>query len=76
MNNTTPNKSESLKKLYDDLHENAEIAHDLYYRSKSVRKPLSDNEALQGLSVVHENLTKIQARINYHIACARSHGNK
>ncbi|MCI9286768.1 MAG: hypothetical protein HFJ57_02095 [Clostridia bacterium] len=75
MDNTT-NKSELLKNLYDDLQENVEIAHDLYYRSKSVRKPLSDEEVLQGFSVIHEKLTKIQASINYHIACARSHGNK
>lgn len=75
MDNTT-SKSELLDKLCNGLQENVDIVHDLYYRSTSVRKPLSDDEFLQGLSVVHENLTKIQAGINYHIACARSHGKK
>lgn len=76
MDNTTTNKSELLKKLHDDLQENVEIAHDLYYRSKSVRKPLSDDEALQGFYVISEKISKIQEELKYHIACARSHGNK
>lgn len=76
MDSTTTNKSELLEKLFKDLEENAEIVHNLYYRSTSPKKELSDSEVLQGLSTVHENLNKIQAGINYHIACAKSHGNK
>lgn len=76
MDNTTTNKSELLEKLFKDLEETAEIVHDLYYRSTSPKKELPDSEVLQGLSTVHEKLNKIQAKLNYDIACAKSHGSK
>lgn len=76
MDNTAPNKSKLLEKLFKDLQETAEISHDLYYRSKSPRKELPDDEVLQGLSVVQEKLNKIQAELNHNIVCAKSHGDK
>lgn len=76
MDNTITSKSELLEGLSKDLQETADILHDLYYRSKSPKKELPDSEFVQGLSTVHEKLNKIQAELNYNVACVKSHGNK